>query len=223
MQAMGVKKYKDGFEPSFHPEALQEPFRIRKPTRIFVCSMADLFHEAYTLERIHHVWDTMKHTPHHTYYVLTKRTGRLWALRNRLEWLPNIMVGTTVESDCQIVRLQALHEVPAAKRFVSFEPLLGPVGVIPMEGLDWVIVGGESGPGARLMALPWVRDIRDQCIEAKVPFFFKGWGRTNDKTGKRLLDGREWNELPGHSYHASFRLSTPPPFKAFLSWDYEAG
>lgn len=179
------------------PDTLDLPLSWRKPRKVFVCSMSDLFHAAIPDAYIWRVFDTMVRASRHTFQILTKRSERLTALAPSLPWPRNIWAGVTVESGAYRDRLAHLRAVPAAVRFISAEPLLGPLLDLPLEGMGWVIVGGESGTGFRPMQPAWVRDIRDQCQAAGVPFFLKQWGSTNPKRAGRELDGRLWNEWPG--------------------------
>jgi len=195
---MGQKKYQAGFDFRFHPDSYAIPIYKIKPTTYFVDSMSDLFHEKAPAAEIIRVFRIMNATPWHTYQVLTKRTEAVLAMSNDLEWSQNIWMGTSVESNDQIDRIQDLRWTPAAVRFLSLEPLLGPIDDLDLTGIHWVIAGGESGPNARPMDPDWVRDIRDQCGEANVPFFFKQWGGRNKKKAGRILDGREWSEFPNN-------------------------
>ena len=205
LKLMGQAKYQNdgsdrtsgpGFQLTVHPETLSIPFRWPSPRTIFVNSMSDLFHEDVPLAYMREVFDVMAATPHHTYQVLTKRTRRLVEMAERLEWTSNIWIGTSIESDRYAFRARQLAEVPAAVRFLSLEPLLGPIRKVPLDGVEWVIAGGESGPGARPVDPTWVRGIRDRCVETGVPFFFKQWGGRTPKSNGRLLDGRTWDEMP---------------------------
>ena len=198
----GVKghPYEQGFALREWPERLEQPARWKKPRMIFVNSMSDLFHKQVQREFIDRVFDRMEETDRHTYQVLTKRSS---LMRNYLRRRypsgaapRHIWCGVSVEDSAAKARIQHLQAAPAAVRFLSIEPLIGPVGDIDLNGIAWVIVGGESGPNAREMLLEWVRDIRDRCASAGVPFFFKQWGGRTPKTGGRLLDDKEWNELP---------------------------
>ncbi|RMF48611.1 MAG: phage Gp37/Gp68 family protein [Bacteroidetes bacterium] len=203
LQAMGVPKYRNGFRLTLHPTVLTEPLRWRTPRMIFVNSMSDLFHHDVPPEFICAVFDVMRQAHWHTFQILTKRAERLRALDSLLDWPPNVWMGVSVERADYIARIDDLRATGAAIKFVSCEPLLGPLPHLPLDGIDWVIVGGESGPGARPMDPAWVRDIRDQCLAADVPFFFKQWGGPRkDRTG-RLLDGRTWDAMPGE-------VATPP-------------
>jgi len=196
LQAMGAVRYRNGFAVTLHPAVLDLPKRWRQPRMIFVNSMSDLFHESVPPEFIQRVFATMRDCPQHTFQVLTKRSARLRDLAQYLDWAPNIWMGVSVENRRVIHRIHDLQAVPAYVRFLSCEPLLGPLDDLPLDGIHWVIVGGESGPGARPMQAAWVRAIRDQCRRAHVPFFFKQWGGARkDRTG-RELDGRAYDEMP---------------------------
>ncbi len=185
-----------GFGVTCHDDLLELPQRWRSPRLVFVNSMSDLFHPEVPDEFIGRVFASMAMSSVHTFQVLTKRSKRLAALATQLEWSGNIWMGVSVESDRYRFRLEHLRAVPAAVRFLSIEPLLGPVGELDLTGIHWVIVGGESGHGARPIDVSWVTDIRDQCIEADVAFFFKQWGGRTAKTGGRHLEGRTWDEMP---------------------------
>ena len=196
LQAMGALRYRNGFTVTLHPAVLDLPQRWRRPRMVFVNSMSDLFHESVPLEFIQRVFATMRACPQHTFQVLTKRSARLRDLAQYLDWAPNIWMGVSVENRRVIHRIHDLQAVPAHVRFLSCEPLLGPLDDLPLDGIHWVIVGGESGPDARPMQAEWVRTIRDQCRRADVPFFFKQWGGVRkDRTG-RDLDGRAYDEMP---------------------------
>jgi protein gp37 len=171
----------------------------RKPKRIFVNSMSDLFHDNVPEEFIRKVLLTAAHTPWHSYQILTKRAQRLARIAPRLSWPENVWQGVSIESDDYVSRADYLRQVPAAVRFLSIEPLLGPIRNLSLHAIDWVIVGGESGPQARPMHLDWVRSLRNQCTKEGVPFFFKQWGGRFPKAGGRELDGREWNDMPINS------------------------
>ena len=196
LQAMGQPRYAQGFAVACHREALEIPLAWRKPHSVFVNSMSDLFHRSVPDEFIEEVFSVMDRAAWHQFQVLTKRADRLAAIGPKLTWPGNVWVGVSVESADFVGRLDSLRELPAAVRFVSFEPLIGPVGNIDLSGIGWVIVGGESGPGARPMEREWARELRDQCVAAGVPFFFKQWGGTNKKKTGRVLDGRTWDETP---------------------------
>lgn len=199
LQAMGQPNYRNGFRVTVHEHALGLPLRWRKPQVIFVNSMSDLFHEHVPIDFILRVFDVMGRADWHLFQVLTKRSRRLAERAQLLPWADNVWMGVTVESAEYVHRIDDLRLVPAAVRFLSLEPLLGPLSSLDLEGIDWVIVGGESGPGARPMAEGWALDIRDQCRRAGVPFFFKQWGGRNKKKAGRLLDGRTWDQMPERS------------------------
>lgn len=191
-----VQYHKSFSEIQLLPSRLDDPLHIKKPSKFFVNSMSDLFHSDVPDDYIFQVFDTMRRAHWHTFQVLTKRAGRLRRLGQRIDWPTNVWMGVSIELDNLTPRADALREVPAAVRFLSCEPLLGPLPSLNLDGLHWVIVGGESGPDARPMNLDWVRDIRDRCVEAQVPFFYKQLGGRTPKAGGRLLDGREWNGFP---------------------------
>jgi len=195
--------FQNGFDLSLRPERLQQPLHWRLPKRIFVNSMSDLFHKAVPRTFIDAVFDTMESAHWHTFQVLTKRSSlmtRYLLQRYGARLAPqHIWLGVSIEDAQNVVRLKHLSAARASVRFVSFEPLLGPVGPVDLRGIDWVIVGGESGPRSRPMAEEWAIEIRDQCRAAKVAFFFKQWGGNRPKSGGRLLVGREWNEYPAMS------------------------
>ncbi len=196
LQAMGVDKYRNGFSVTLHPSTLKDPLKWRKPRLVFVNSMSDLFHEEVSLSFIKAVFETMNQASHHTFQVLTKRPNRVLNLNQHLTWSPNIWLGTSIESQRWQFRLEELRATGAQTKFLSLEPLLGPLSGIPLNGIDWVIVGGESGPGARPMEPDWVREIRDSCLQKDVPFFFKQWGGVLKKRAGRVLDGRTWDQMP---------------------------
>ena len=196
LKATGMVKYRNGFEVTLHPDALDIPLRWRKPRTIFVNSMSDLFHEQVPDGFVRNVFDVMESAYWHRYQVLTKRPERVAELNDELPWASQIWLGVSVESDRYLHRSDLLRETGAATKFLSLEPLLGPLPNLNLEGIDWVIVGGESGPGARSMEVEWARDIRDQCIAAGVPFYFKQWGGVFKKRHGRELDGRTWDEMP---------------------------
>ena len=194
--AMGREKYRNGFTVTSHEDTLDIPLRWRKPRLIFVNSMSDTFHKEVPDEFIHNVFQVMVKASQHQYQLLTKRADRLQQLAPSLPWPENVWMGVTVEDRNNVSRIDCLRTVPAAVRFLSIEPLLGPIPNLDLDGIDWVIVGGESGPGARAMKEEWVLDIRDQCLRSRVPFFFKQWGGNNKKKAGRLLEGRIWDEMP---------------------------
>ena len=196
LKAMGQKNYVNGFKVAQHPHALALPLNWKKPQAIFVNSMSDLFHKDIPISFIRQVFDIMEQAYWHRFQILTKRAIRLSDLAPSLNWPHNVWIGVTVEKDSYIKRIDYLRDVPAAVRFLSLEPLLGPLPELNLSNIDWVIVGGESGPGARPMKKKWVLDIQHQCRKAKVPFFFKQWGGTNKKKAGRLLNGKVYYEMP---------------------------
>ncbi len=196
LKATGMVKYRNGFAVTCHPDALGIPFRWRKPRTIFVNSMSDLFHPQVPDRFVYDVFDVMEQAHWHRYQVLTKRPERVAALNAELPWPEQIWLGVSVESSRYLHRIELLRESGAAVKFLSLEPLLGPLPELNLDGIDWVIVGGESGPGARPMDADWARDIRDQCFVAEVPFYFKQWGGVFKKRHGRMLDGRTWDEMP---------------------------
>lgn len=196
LQAMGLEKYRNGFRLTLHPDVLEEPLQWMKPQMIFVNSMSDLFHQDVPREFIHQIFDVMYRAHWHTFQVLTKRAERLLELDSALVWPVNVWMGVSVENSDYIERVHSLQRTHAQTKFLSCEPLLGALPNLPLMGIQWVIVGGESGPGARPVEREWVTDIRDQCLRANVPFFFKQWGGTRKKKAGRLLEGRTWDELP---------------------------
>jgi protein gp37 len=196
LQAMGQSNYANGFKLALHEHALELPLKWKKPQTIFVNSMSDLFLKGIPKEFIIKVFNVMAKAHWHTFQVLTKRSERLLELSKELPWAPNIWMGVTVENKDYTFRIDHLRKTGGHLKFLSIEPLLGPIPNLNLDGIDWVIVGGESGPGARPMEARWVFDILDQCQEASVPFFFKQWGGTRKKKAGRLLDGRTWDEMP---------------------------
>ncbi|HXB67429.1 MAG TPA: phage Gp37/Gp68 family protein [Candidatus Acidoferrales bacterium] len=196
LKAMGQKKYANGFQLTVHPDTLELPLRWKKPQRIFVNSMSDLFHQDVPLTYIRQVFSTMRRAHWHQFQVLTKRSGRLLALHEELDWPPNVWMGVSVESAPFKTRIDHLRRTNAAVKFLSLEPVLGPLGTLDLRNIDWVIVGGESGPGARPMLKEWVSEILEQCDNAHVPFFFKQWGGVQKKRTGRSLDGRTYDAMP---------------------------
>jgi protein gp37 len=196
LRAMGQRRYRNGFKVTLHPEALNEPYRWKKPRIIFVNSMSDLFHEEIPFEFIQDVFSVMSDNNRHTFQILTKRSERLCELAPLLDWPQNVWMGVTIENNDYVGRADDLRTVGAAVQFLSLEPLLGPLPDMVLDGIDWVIVGGESGPGARIMKREWAVETRDKCIAEGVPFFFKQWGGVNKKKAGRLLQGRTWDEYP---------------------------
>ena len=193
---MGVDKYRDGFSIAFHESALMDPLKWRKPRIVFVNSMSDLFHKSVPLTFIKSVFEVMNQASQHTFQVLTKRPSRVARVDGQLNWTSNIWLGTSIESERWLERLTWLKQTSARTKFLSLEPLLGPLPDIQFDGIDWVIVGGESGPGARPMNADWVRDLRDNCLQHGIPFFFKQWGGVFKKKTGRRLDNRTWDQMP---------------------------
>ena len=196
LQAMGQRRYRNGFRVTLHPKVLDEPYRWKKPRIVFANSMSDLFHEKVPFEFIQRLFGVMNENQRHTFQILTKRPERLCELAPELNWTDNIWMGVTIENNDYVWRAEHLRMVGAYVRFISLEPLLGPVPDLELDGIDWVIVGGESGPGARPMLQQWVLDIKEKCQREKKSFFFKQWGGVNKKKAGRLLEGRTWDEYP---------------------------
>lgn len=196
LKAMGQPNYRNGFELTLQPQNLELPLRWKKPQTIFVNSMSDLFHKDIPLDYIRQVFSTMERAHWHRFQVLTKRAERLEELAPSLPWPENVWMGVSVETEKYAYRIDHLRRTPAKVKFLSLEPLLGPLPNLDLRGIGWVIVGGESGPGARPMEASWVIDLRNQCLAAKVPFFFKQWGGVNKAKTGRSLEGRIWDEMP---------------------------
>lgn len=196
LKAMGNRRYENGFEVTLHYDLINAPRKWKKPRLIFVNSMSDLFHEDIPLDFIQRVFNTMNETPQHTYQILTKRTERLIELSPYLNWSNNIWMGTSVENEEVISRIEDLKTVPAYIRFLSCEPLLGPLNNLCLEDIHWVIVGGESGPRARPIEKEWVINIRDTCQSQDVPFFFKQWGGVQKHRHGRILENKIYDEYP---------------------------
>jgi protein gp37 len=196
LEAMGNPRYLNGFEFTIHEDKILEPYKWKKPRKIFVNSMSDLFHEKSPSDFINKVFQTMNGANWHIYQVLTKRSERLAELSSSLVWSPNIWMGVSVEDQRVIHRIDDLRKCGAAIKFLSLEPLLGPLPNLNLQEIDWVIVGGESGPRARPLEKVWVEDIQKQCAEQNVSFFFKQWGGVQKKRTGRLLNGRTWDEMP---------------------------
>jgi protein gp37 len=199
LKAMGQRNYANGFEVTLHPDALQLPLKWRQPKTIFVNSMSDLFHNQVPLSFIIQIFEVMVKANWHRFQILTKRAERLVELAPMLAWPGNVWIGVTVESKSWLSRIEYLRKVPAAVHFLSLEPLLGPLDELDLTGIDWVIVGGESGPGARLINRSWVVDVQKECERRNIPFFFKQWGGTSKKKSGRLLGGRIFDEMPGQA------------------------
>ncbi|MFI1717655.1 DUF5131 family protein [Streptomyces litmocidini] len=205
LKLMGASKYQNdgdprtsgpGFGLTIHPDALDVPLQWKAPRMVFVNSMSDLFHARVPLDFVRQVFEVIASTPQHTYQLLTKRSLRLRRIADRLDWPPNLWMGVSVENRDQLDRVDDLRTVPAAVRFLSCEPLLGPLNGLNLDGIGWVIAGGESGPGHRPVEEEWLIDIRNLCSAAGVPFFFKQWGGRTPKAGGRELEGQIWSEMP---------------------------
>jgi len=196
LKAMGLEKYKNGFELTLHEDVLEDPIKWKKPQMIFVNSMSDLFHEKVPFSFIEKIFKVMEQSPQHVFQILTKRSKRLKKLHNKLYWPENVWMGVTVENQHYKYRINDLRTTNAGLKFLSLEPLLDNLGELDLEGIDWVIVGGESGPHSRKIEEKWVLDIKAQCQSQKVPFFFKQWGGVNKKKAGRLLKGKIWDQMP---------------------------
>lgn len=196
LQAMGQPNYAHGFQLTIHENALEKPLEWKKPQVIFVNSMSDLFHKDVPVEFILEVFDVMRRAHWHTFQVLTKRAERLEEINPQIEWPENAWMGVSIETQDYVYRIDHLRRTHAKVKFLSLEPLLGPLENLNLRGINWAIVGGESGPGARPVMQEWVTSIRDQCLAAKVPFFFKQWGGVHKKRAGRILEGRTWDEMP---------------------------
>jgi len=197
LQAMGQPNYRNGFRLTLHPHTLALPLTWKKPQMIFVNSMSDLFHRDVPLDFIVSTFEVMRRAYWHVFQILTKRSDRLLAESPKLDWPANVWMGVSVETEKYLPRIDQLRATGADVKFISFEPLLGPIDNVNLSGIHWAIVGGESGPHSRPVSEDWVLSLRDQCLSAKVPFFFKQWGGTRKKRTGRLLRGRTWDELPG--------------------------
>lgn len=203
LQAMGHANYVNGFELTLHEHMLERPLQWKKPQQIFVNSMSDLFHKNVPQEYILRVFDVMRRASWHSFQILTKRSERLLELNDEIDWPDNVWMGVSVETSTYTYRIDHLRATGASIKFLSLEPMLGPLHNLNLSDIDWVIVGGESGPGARPIKEQWVIDIRDQCLAASVPFFFKQWGGVQKKKNGRLLQNRIWDQLP--------KMKTPQP------------
>jgi protein gp37 len=203
LQSMGLDRYRNGFEVTLHEDLVNLPYAWKQPRLVFVNSMSDLFHEKVPFSFIEKVFDTMTRCPQHTFQILTKRSQRLREVSLDLPWPPNIWMGVSVEDDKVLTRITDLQTVPASIRFLSCEPLIGPINHLPLQGIHWVIVGGESGPGARSVDQRWVNAILNQCQLAGVPFFFKQWGGVHKKRAGRELNGCIYDEMPTQSSRLS--------------------
>ena len=196
LQAMGQVRYKNGFRVTIHPELLEEPFSWKKPRIVFVNSMSDLFHKKIPDKFIQEVFSVMNANKHHTFQILTKRSERLCELAQKLKWSGNIWMGVTIENNDYVFRADDLRRINCAVKFLSLEPLLGLLPDLKLNGIDWAIVGGESGPGARPIKEEWIIEIKRRCEENNVPFFFKQWGGVNKKKAGRLLEGKVHDNYP---------------------------
>ncbi|OGU11605.1 MAG: hypothetical protein A2X61_16625 [Ignavibacteria bacterium GWB2_35_12] len=196
LKGMGVKKYENGFKLTLHEDSLNDPYSWKKPRLIFVNSMSDLFHENIPLSFIQKIFYVMNDNPHHVFQILTKRAERLLELNEKLEWGHNIWMGVTVENSKVVHRIDLLRRTKARVKFLSCEPLISSIPDMNLEGIDWVIVGGESGRTPRPIEEEWVIDIKKQCKKAKAKFFFKQWGGTSKKKNGRALKGKIYSEMP---------------------------
>jgi protein gp37 len=203
LKAMGNPSYKKGFELTLQEHLLERPLRWKKPQMVFVNSMSDLFHQDVPLEFIHKIFNVMENAHWHTFQILTKRSSRLLELNSEIDWPENIWMGVSVESADYKYRIDNLRKTNAYIKFLSLEPLLSSLGNLNLTNIDWVIVGGESGPRSRPIAKEWVLEIKDQCQKNNTPFFFKQWGGVNKKKNGRLLENRTWDDMPG------IRISSP--------------
>ena len=196
LQKMGQYNYRNGFKLTLHKNALEIPLKWKKPRIIFVNSMSDLFHKEVPISFIKKVFEVMNNSPQHQFQILTKRAERLEEISSNLEWTNNIWMGVSVENKNYKHRIENLLKTKAKIKFLSLEPLLGPLPRLKLKGIDWVIVGGESGPKARPIKAEWVTQIRDQCLKKKTPFFFKQWGGVQKHRAGRILEGRTWDQMP---------------------------
>ncbi len=209
LKAMGQKNYRDGFNLRIHEHVFDYPLKWKKPRMIFVNSMSDLFHEDVPKDDIKRIFEVMRQAHWHTFQVLTKRSERLLSLDGELNWSDNIWMGVSVENKDYDFRIEHLRQTNAKIKFLSIEPLIGPIDELNLTGIDWVIVGGESGTKARVMRKDWVSRIRDICLAADVPFFFKQWGGVNKKRNGRSLEGRIWDQIPDLSTRSTlFKLQS---------------
>ena len=196
LKAMGTRGYENGFDVTLHPHALDKPLKMKKPQVIFVNSMSDIFHDKIPDEFIFQIFEVMNKAHWHTFQVLTKRPKRLAKIASKLNWTDNIWMGVTVEANEYVDRVDYLRDCPAKIKFLSLEPLIDSVDKLDYTGIDWVIVGGESGYGARVMQKEWVLEIRDRCENENIDFFFKQWGGVNKKKAGRELDGKYYDDMP---------------------------
>ncbi len=204
LKAMGNDRYKNGFKVTLQHDLISTPLSWKKPKRIFVNSMSDLFHENVPLSFIKDVFSTMEKASWHTFQIVTKRSERLINIANKINWPSNVWMGVTVESQKYKHRINDLRQTPAHTKFISIEPLLSLLPQLSLRGIDWIIVGGESGYGARPMKEEWALKIKQQCLKNSIPFFFKQWGGVNKKKNGRLLEGKEWNQIPDLSNSIPF-------------------
>lgn len=206
LKAMGLPKYAKGFEVALHEDVIDAPLSWKEPMLIFVNSMSDMFHEKVPLSFIQHVFGVMAMADWHEFQILTKRASRMAELSSMIEWPTNAWMGVSVENQDVVQRIDYLRSCGALVKFLSLEPLLGPLPSLNLSAIDWVIVGGESGPGARPIEKEWVIDIRDQCLDVRVPFFFKQWGGVFKARNGRTLDGRTWDQWPERANNSIKRV-----------------
>lgn len=207
LQAMGLERYRNGFQVTLHEDLVELPRKWKQPRLIFVNSMSDLFHEDVPVEFISRIFSVMNDCPQHTFQILTKRSQRMLSLSPMLTWPSNVWMGVSVEDSRVLQRIDDLRQVPAAIRFLSCEPLIGALDPLDLTQIDWVIVGGESGPGARPMHMQWVEAIRQECERSGVLFFFKQWGGVNKRRNGRELNGRTYDDIPTRAMERSFSTS----------------
>jgi len=207
LKAMGQQNYRNGFSLTLQPHMLEIPLHWKRPRRIFVNSMSDLFHEDVPLSYIEQVFDVMNRASWHQYQVLTKRSDRLRDISPSLKWQPQIWMGVSIENDDYVFRADDLRQTGASVKFLSIEPLLSALPKLNLKGIDWAIVGGESGPGARPVDPAWIRELRDRCVREGVAFFFKQWGGVLKSRTGRLLDGRTWDQMPQEPAYQLIELS----------------
>jgi len=207
LQSMGQPNYADGFKLTLHPDMLYQPLAWKKSRIIFVNSMSDLFHKQVPFTFITKIFDVMEKASQHTFQILTKRSQRMLELDPRIHWPDNVWMGVSVEDMNYLPRIDDLRNTNARLKFLSLEPLLGPSPDLNLTGIDWVIVGGESGPQSRPMNPEWVLEIRDHCVRSGAPFFFKQWGGRNKKRAGRILEGRTWDEMPNLSMTPNSRMA----------------
>jgi protein gp37 len=204
---MGQRNYVNGFRLTTHEHMLQSPLKLKRPQMIFVNSMSDLFHKEVPVEFIHKVFGVMRTASWHIFQILTKRSKRLLELDPIIDWPSNVWMGVSVENQDYSFRIEHLRQTDARVKFLSLEPLLGPIRCINLRDINWVIVGGESGPGARPIKKEWVIDIRDQCLATSTPFFFKQWGGVRKKSTGRILQGRTWDQMPEQTCYLDGQLA----------------